>query len=197
MGFTLLELSISMAILSIISLLTLAVTNSTTSASVVAGAKEGVQASLRDALSEMTNELQLAAKRSNAGLVPPLQALRLVSATEVVFQVPVDSNGMVWSQPITYRFVYEDTGLGANGNNGRLETGEDANNDHALTRCIQRIQGTNRRALGAANEIRNVQFALNAANDILSITVTATKAINNRRHDLVTVTAASQVYLLN
>jgi len=195
-GFTLLEVTISMAILVVVSLLTFVVTQSATSAIAVSQAKEMAQASVRNALADMSSELALASKRTDAGLAPPLQALRLVSPSEIVFQIPADANGTVWSTPITYRFVNED--VGANAGNARLDAGEDTDHDGALTRHIIRIQGETQRVMGSVNNVSNVQFALNApTNDVLTIAVTATKAINNRRHDLISATASSSVYLAN
>ena len=195
-GFTLLEMSISMAILVVVSLLTFVVTTSTTSAIAVSQAKEMAQASVRNTLADMTSELALASKKTNAALTPPLQALTVGSSTEILFQIPADSNGVVWSAPITYRFINED--VGANGGNARLDLGEDTDGDGALSRHIERIQGETRRVVGAANDVSSVQFALNPpTNDILTITVTATKATNNRRQDIISATATSSVYLLN
>jgi hypothetical protein len=185
-----------MAILVVVSLLVFVVTQSTTSAVTVSEAKETAQASVRNALAEMTSELALASKHTNVGLIPPLAALNVVSPTEITFQVPVGTSGTVWSTPITYRFVNED--VGANGDNARLDSGEDEDGDGALTRHVARIQGETQRVLGTANDISNVVFALNPpANDMLTITMTATKAINDRRHDRVSATATSTVYLVN
>jgi prepilin-type N-terminal cleavage/methylation domain-containing protein len=195
-GFTLLEVTISMAILVVVSLLTFVVTQSATSAIAISQAKEMAQASVRNALADMSNELALASKKSDAGLAPPLQALSVVSPTEIVFQVPADSNGTTWSAPITYRFIDED--VGANGGNARLDSSEDTDGDGALTRHIVRIQGETQRVMGGVNDISGIQFALNPpTNDVLTITVNSTKAINNRRHDLISATATSSVYLSN
>jgi prepilin-type N-terminal cleavage/methylation domain-containing protein len=195
-GFTLVEMTISMAILVVVSLLTFVVTQATTSAIAVSQAKEMAQASVRNALADMTTELALASKKTNTAFVPQLDALTVVSGAEIVFQVPASSSGTVWSAPITYRFINED--VGPNGGNARLDDGEDTDGDLALSRHIERIQGETRRVVGAANDISNVQFSLNPpTNDVLRITVTATKAINNRRHDLVSSTATSSVYLTN
>jgi hypothetical protein len=171
--------------------------NYATSAEMVSSAKLQAQASLRDVLRDMTNEIQLAAKKDNTVLNPPVKALSVVSPTQIVFQIPADSLGSTWSTPITYQFVNEDTGRGSATKNGLLDTGEDANNDKALTRCITRTQGGKARVIAAANNLSNVQFALNGTKDVLTITVSASKATNNRRHDLISVTASSQVYLQN
>ena len=109
-GFTLLELLVSMAILTIVSMLTFMVTQSSASAAAVAQAKQVAQANVRDAMTAMIAEVQLAAKQGNDALAPPLEALSVVSESEVVFQLPLDDSGTLWSTPITYRFINEDTG---------------------------------------------------------------------------------------
>ena len=184
-----------MALLTIMGLLMFLTVSYATSASAVSDAKLEAQASVRDVLNAMAKEIQMAAKKDNATITPNVAALQVVSPTKIVFQVPLDSLGSTWSTPITYELVNEDNG-GAAGN-GLLDSGEDANGDGALTRCIVRTQGTEKQVLGAANNISSVLFALNTAKDSLSITVTATKATNNRRKDLATASANTQVFLQN
>jgi prepilin-type N-terminal cleavage/methylation domain-containing protein len=191
-GFTLLELSISMALLSIISLMAFTVINGVTASVKLSSTKDQVQGAVRDTLSVMSAELEQASRKTNTGLTPPLQALAVLSASSVRFQVPVDNTGTVFSQPITYALVNED----ANGN-GRLDAGEDANGDGTLTRRITRTQNGVTRSIGAANNISSVQFALNATGDLLAVTVTASQTVINARHDLVQATASSSIYLHN
>lgn len=195
-GFTLLELSIATGILTVVSLLTFIVTQSTTSAVAVADAKEQAQASVRDTLNAMASELQLAAKVANPALVPPLNAVSVVNPGEIVFQIPVNSTGSVWSTPIRYRFVNEDAS-GPGAENARLDDGEDADGDGALTRHIVRIQDGVTTVLGAANDLSLVQFVLSPNADEVTITLSSTKTVNNRRFDLVRTTAVSRVYLCN
>jgi len=196
-GFTLVELTVSMTILTVVSALMFVVLQSSTSAIGLAEAKETAQASLRDTLGAMTRELQLASKTTNPALVPPLQGLQVVNPQEIVFQVPVNSFGTVWSTPITYRFINEDGGTHEGANNGRLDDGEDADGDGALTRRVVRIQDGQERPLAPSNDMSAVQFALNATNDVLTITLSASKPTSDRRHDLACATATSQVYLQN
>lgn len=195
-GFTLVELTVSMLLMTIVGLLMFLTISYATSASAVSDAKLEAQSSVRDALSAMAKEVQMAAKKENTTITPNVAALQVVSATKIVFQVPTDNLGSTWSTPITYEFINEDKATGGAGN-ARLDSGEDSNSDKALTRCILRTQGTDKRVLGAANNISNVQFALNTTKDALSITVTSTKATNNRRKDLVTASASTQVFLQN
>lgn len=191
-GFTLMEVTVSVGITAVIGFLMLTVVNSINAAVDLSQTKDSVQASVRDTLTAMTTELEQASKKTNTALTPALAALAVPTTTSVVFQVPTDNLGQTFSQPITYTLVNEDTNR-----NGRMDTGEDANNDRVLTRCIRRTQAGVSRTLGAANDVANVQFALNATGDVLTITVTGSRAINNRRHDLITATASSSVYLHN
>jgi len=198
-GFTLLELTVSMAILVIVSILTFVVTNSTTEAVSVSESKEVAQGAVRDAMTAMTAELQLASKTSNAALTPPLEALEVSDEDygELTFQVPLDASATQWSTPITYRFVNEDDHDGAGAHNGRLDEGEDLDEDGALTRRVVRIQDGVETALGAVNDLSTVTFLLNPTNDVLTITLTASRPLLERDSDQVWAQATSSVYLLN
>lgn len=198
-GFTLLELTMSMAILTVVGFLTFVVTQSSTSAAGVAEAKEQAQAAVRDAMNAMAAELQLASKTSNAALVPPLSALAVTPGNpgEVTFQVPLNSTGSQWSSPIIFRFVNEDDHNGVGAMNGRLDEGEDTDGDLALTRRVVRVQGGQETPVGAVNDLSSVIFALNPPqNNVLTITLTASKPLSGR-DDQVWATATSRVYLLN
>jgi prepilin-type N-terminal cleavage/methylation domain-containing protein len=198
-GFTLLELTVSMALLVVVSVLTFVVTNSSTSAAGVAEAKEQAQAAVRDAMNATVAELQLASKTDNPALVPPLSALVVAPEDpgEVTFQIPLNNTGTQWSAPITFRFINEDDHEGPGASNGRLDEGEDADGDHALTRRIVRVQGGNEVPVGAVNDLTSVIFTMNPPqNNILTITLTASKPLPGR-DDQVWATATSRVYLLN
>jgi len=196
-GFTLLEVAISSGILVIISLLMYSVIRASVSAQAVAEAEEMAQASARNVLTAMAQEIEVASKFSDPSLTPPLEALTLVSPTEVVFQVPLDGSGAAWSNPITYRYVNEDAGEHEGANNAMLDDGEDLDEDGALTRRVVRIQGDDERIVGGANDISFLQFALSDNNDVLTITVAASKQTDLRRRDLATATASTSVYLQN
>lgn len=192
-GFTMLELTMSMALLATIGVLTFTVINSLNAGMALSAAKDQAQACVRDALAAMTAELEQASKKTNTALTPALAALSVPSTSSVQFQVPADNQGSAYSQAILYTFVNEDANA-----NGLLDAGEDSNNDGILTRCVTRTQtGATQRVVGGVNGLSSVQFALNTAGDILTITITASCAVNNRRHDLVSATASSSVYLHN
>ena len=205
-GFTLVELVISMAILTIISVLGVVALQTSTTSVATASSKADVQDSVRDALAGMCRELQMASKSADDSLTPPLGAVAVNqnpaagSPTELVFQTPTNGSGRNWSRTIRYRFVNEDAN-----ENGRLDGGEDLDNDGVLSRRILRIQDRNgdgdtiddgeRVPVGGANDLSNVQFV--RVGDIVTITVTAEKFMSGRRTDPVRVTVSSDVYLQN
>jgi type II secretory pathway pseudopilin PulG len=195
-GFTLLEMTVAVAILIVVTLLTFIAIQSSTSVASVANAKEIAQATVRDVLTAITAELQMASKTSNDALVPPLAAVQIPNPQQIVFQVPQNATGTVWSQPISFTFVNEDITIPATANNARLDEGEDQDGDGTLTRRIVRTQAGVETPVGGANSLSNIQFQLNPTNDIVTVTLTATVAIEKRR-DVVSATATGNVYLLN
>lgn len=192
-GFSLLELTVSVSILTVVSLLSFIVVRASAASSALATAKEQAQQCVRGVMDEMTREIATASRLNNTALTPKLTALTLNSATSITFQVPTDTSGTLYSTPVTYQFENEDTTI-----NARLDAGEDKNGDGLLTRRIMRTQDGKTWILGGANDVASLTFALNPpANDTVTVTVTATKAVNNRRHDLVTATASTSVNLVN
>ena len=207
-GFTLVELMISMALLTVIGTLSFVAIEAATSASVLAMAQDRVQSSVRDAMNAITTEAETAAKQSNNSLVPPLQTIEIVNApapgcpVELVFQVPLDGTRLLWSSPIRFRYINEDT----NGN-AALDPGEDVDGDGALTRRIVRMQDINgdgdeddpgeQRPLAAANDLSDVQFALDADHSLLTIRLEASALTSGRRMERVTAAVTSRVYVCN
>ena len=168
-GFTLLEMTLAMALTVIVALLGLTALRTSIRTVALADAKDTVQRNLRDVLAEVTAEVQLAASQDDA---PTVYAIRTVgeAQAEIVFQVPLDNAGANWSTPITYRFVNED----ANGN-GKLDEGEDADGDGALARHIARVQDDVTRVVAAANNVSQARFVLNDTRKMLTVTLTASK----------------------
>lgn len=201
-----LELMIALGIIAIISMLGMTALESSTLAMSSSQSKEEVQSNIRDAISAMTRELQLASKATDDSLSPPLEQVTINlnpapnSPVEIVFQTPTDGTGFRWSQPIRFRYVNEDS----NGN-GRLDNGEDADGDGALTRRIVRIQDRNGNGtttdpgeetpVAGANDLTNAQFARNG--DVVTITLTSQKFLGMRRSNPVSATVSHDVYLQN
>ncbi len=195
-GFSLLELTISIAILSIVGALAFVAIATSASSVALARAKADVVDDARGVLQEMTRELQLAAKQPNVALVPPLNALQITenpvaaSPIEIVFQTPLDGSRRNWSTPITYRYINEDLN-----NNFRLDAGEDTDGDGALSRRVVRIQDGQARSVAAANHLSDVRFARNG--NVILITVSAADRPGNARQAPVLATVQKRVYLLN
>ncbi|MBX7258321.1 MAG: type II secretion system GspH family protein [Candidatus Hydrogenedentes bacterium] len=205
-GFTLVELVISIAILATICALGMVALQSASTSSATAKSKAEAQDNVRDALAAMQQELQIASKRTDTSLIPPLNALAVTpnpvlgSPVQVTFQVPADTTGNNWSRPITFRYINED----ANGD-GRLTAGEDTDSDGVLSRRIVRIQDLNGNGstndagetteVGGANDLSNVTFAFDG--NVLTVTLTSTKLIGLRRTNPATVTVTTDIYLEN
>jgi prepilin-type N-terminal cleavage/methylation domain-containing protein len=208
-GFTLLELLISLALLSVVSVLGFTVLAASGNVMNLAATQSTVDSELRDTINAMRGELQLASKTTNAALVPPLTAVTITnnpvagSPIEIAFQIPRDGTGNLWSSTIRYRFINEDANA-----NSKLDAGEDTNADKALTRRIVRIQDLNgngvttdpgeTRVVGGANDLSAVTFALDATKSVLTVTLTASRRVsNNPKRPPVTGTVTTNIYLRN
>ena len=162
-GFTLIELTVSISIISIVALLGLVVIKSSSETVSVAHTKGEVQGALRDVMAAMTSELELA--KAQPPMITTDQYPTIVNIAvstdkkSVTFQRPVaDSNGTwQWSTSIVYKLENEDTGTTPN---GKLDTGEDTNADGILNRRIVRIQNGQTTAVGGSNDITGVVFDL-------------------------------------
>lgn len=165
-----------------------------TEAANVADAQAVVQSNVRDTIAAIVREVQIAAKADDTILVPPVLALRVVSEpapdspVEIVFQVPEDGTGQVWSSPIRFRYIREE-----DGGNGiaarRIVRLQDRNGDGTFDGPGESI------IIGASNDLSDVQFAL--ADGILRITIQAQRQVAGRQGHVVSASQTEQVYLLN
>jgi len=161
-GYTLLEVSIATAILTIVSLLGFIVLRSSTDSANLSRAQGGVQQNLRSVMTSVATEVRSAyTERTVDSLVAPEDAEAITVSDEgrsITFMVPEPDGTHPIPQPsapITIRYENEDANQ-----NGVLDAGEDADGDGALTRRLVRVQGPDTRTIGASNDISNVQFAL-------------------------------------
>lgn len=174
-GYTLIEISIASAILTIVSLLSFIVIRSSAEASQVTSAKDDVQSNLRNVMGTLTAEIRQAyTTRILDGSPPPGVVPIAVSngGRQLTFMVPVPSDSSPLpnaSAPITIRHENEDTG---DPPNGLLDGGEDTNGDGALTRRVVRIQNGQTAVLGASNDISDITFQLrqNPSDNIAALT---------------------------
>ena len=175
-GFTLVELTISCAVLTIVSLLGYIVVASSTESSRVADAQAQLQSNLRDAMQLITSEVKTAysdrtINPQNPGELPntsiPTGTKTLtVAATgrSITFQKPIASTANAVPQPstvITIGLECEDAGF--KDGNATLDSGEDANGDGMLTRRMNRTQDAATKSLGAVNDLADVTFTLMAS----------------------------------
>jgi prepilin-type N-terminal cleavage/methylation domain-containing protein len=165
-GFSLLELSVSMALLSIVSLLAFYALMGSTESAALAQAKSELQANLRDTMAVLTREVSTAyTERITAGdpqtLPEDLDEPITVGegSASLTFQVPVPrAQGIPEaSTPITIFFENEDT---SDPPNAVLDPGEDANDDGMLNRRLVRMQDGVETTLGASNHISLARFTL-------------------------------------
>lgn len=207
-GFTLMEVMIVAALLSVVGLLAFMAVQSAVSATEVAEAQGTAQVNVAQLVQIMTRELQLASTRADDSLSPPLEPAVLRNnpapgvPLELEFQVPMDNTGRNWSTRIRYRYINED----ANGN-GRLDGGEDLNEDGLLNRRIVRMQDRNgdgdadddgeQAPVAGANNVANATFALNG--NVLTITLVTDARVRRfgRPSNTLTSSITSQVCLMN
>ncbi len=180
-GYTLIEMTMSVALMGIVSLLTFVALQSTTQSSNLNGAKEQVAADLRQTMLAVTGEVRQAYTARTVEADPPIAPAEAFAVTiinngkGIRFCVPEPVDGAVHpvpSDPITIEFQNEDVQGGAN---ALLDGTEDTNSDGVLTRRLVRRVGDTVEVLGASNNISNVVFALEAnssdANNILNTLV--------------------------
>lgn len=185
-GHTLVEIMVSMGILTVVSLLGFIVLQSSTSSAQLANAKVDVQNNLRDTMGALTDELregvtQVTTKKTGApaGLFPVAIG---DSGHSITFQVavPVAGEAMyTYSTPITFSLQNEDK----NGN-GILDPKEDTNKDGALTRRIVRSQDGATTPVAGATTIDAVTFSLlpNLATGVVEMTTVQITLRGSKRY---------------
>lgn len=161
-GHTMLEVMVSMAILSVVSLLGFIVLQSSYSSAQLANAKVDVQNNLRDTMAVLISELREGVTETTTNKTGAPEDLDPVTLGEggrsITFQVAVPTTGealFTYSTPITFALQNEDL----NGN-GRLDPDEDQNEDGALTRRIVRTQDGETTPVAGASTIDGVEFTL-------------------------------------
>jgi len=168
-GFTLIEMTISVALLGIISLLSFIALESSVKSSSLAYAQNEIDSALRDTFNELSDVVKQAYTVESTNVIPPtapngvepIQVQNEGRSIRFFIPVPVNTPALIQaSQPITIMYENEDHSSVGNPPNAVLDSGEDTNNDRALTRRLVMIQGNNRRVLGSANCISRVEFQL-------------------------------------
>lgn len=161
-GYNLLEVMVATSVLTVVSLLGFVVLKSSNDAAQLTTAKADVQNHLRDTMGAVTAELREGVTQATTeltGAPDDLFPVRVDDAgKQITFQVPDPQPGdteTTYTAPITFMLENED----GNGN-GRLDAGEDENNDGVLTRRLIRVQDGLEAPVASANSIDTVEFQL-------------------------------------
>lgn len=180
-GHTMIEMMVSMAILSIVSLLGFIVLQSSTSSAQLANAKVDVQNNLRDTMAVLTAELREGVTEITTEKTGAPEDLFPVAIGDegrsITFQMPepvAGENMYAYSRPVTFSLQNEDVN-----ENGQLDPDEDTNADGALTRRIVRSQNGETIPVAGATTIDGVTFTL-LANQATGITDMTTVRITLR-----------------
>lgn len=162
-GFTLVEMLISVSVLSVISLISYIALTTTTEAALQAEVRAQIQTDLRFTMQLLTREVSEAfSQRSIDNRTAPDGAAALTTDNlgfSITFQRPQlsqNTNVVEASTPVTVMFVNEDLGS----NNAELDDGEDLDLNGSLTRHIVAVQDGETRFIGNATTISGMQFEL-------------------------------------
>lgn len=180
-GHTMVEVMISTAILTIVSLLGFVVLQSSTSSAQLANAKVDVQNNLRDTMTALTFALREGVTQTTTEKTGAPEDLFPVAVSDegraITFQMPEPIAGeemFDYSTPITFSLQNEDE----NGN-GLLDPDEDTNEDGTLTRRIVRSQDGVTTPVAGASTIDFVSFTL-LANQVTGVADLTTVQITLR-----------------
>ena len=213
-GFTLLELSISLVLLTVVSLLGFLAASGSLRSADLTQRMTTLQEELRSTMRALSDQVQPAVKRARLGSVlpPGAQGLQIVNTADpkaITFVIPTDMTGDHFSGVMTVQFETEDTPdstvEGGEYGNGRLDPGEDTsgkgtNNDGVLNRRLVLIQPNGaRQVLGSSNNLANVTFTLSADGSMLGVTMIATtrQETGDSKYRMLRYTTTSNIYLMN
>lgn len=168
-GFTLIEVSISIALMAIISLLSFLALQSSVKSSSLTSTQNAIDSDLRNTFNELATLVKQAYTEVSTNVTPPIappgvEPIRVINEGRGLrFFIPIRTDTPAFvqaSQPLIVQYENEDRSSEGSPPNAILDDGEDTNGDRTLTRRLVLIQGNNRRVIGSANCISNVEFRL-------------------------------------
>ena len=197
-GFSLVELMIAVAILSIVSVLGWIALQTSTQQTALATAQSAVQQDVRAVAMLIGEELEVASASDRETLDPAVTGVKINAPckadsgglvenggipceTEVVVEIPPEVDGAPWRK-VRIRYVNEDED-----SDGELDSGEDLNYDGRLNRGFFRIedrdgdgsvsQSGDMVLLGATNNIIAGSFTLSVDKQVITVRLTAERTI--------------------
>lgn len=198
-GFSLMELMIAVAILSIVSLLGWVALQTSTEQTALATAQSSAQQDVRAVAMLLSEEIEVASAEDRETVAPPVLGLTVNSPcksgplvgnggesckSEVVFEVPPDVVDAPWRK-VRIRYVNEDVD-----DDGELDSGEDLDENGRLDRGFFRIEDRDGDGsisqsgdvvlLGSTNNIVDASFTLSEDGQVVTITLTAEREIAGR-----------------
>jgi len=206
-GFTLVELSISVVLLTVVTLLGFVASSSSLKANDLNFRMTTLQEDARSTMRALSDHVQRAVRRPPPGIPLPsnAQELKIVDTANpkaITFVLPTDLTGIAFTDLITIQFESEDkaaTGIdGGEYGNGKLDSGEDANSDGLLNRRLVMVwpDGT-REVLGGCNDLANVAFSLSDDGTLLGVTITASMRLETGKTRMLKYSLASNIFLMN
>ncbi len=206
-GFTLIELSISVALLAVVSLLGFMASSGAFKAADLNRRMTTLEQDLRSTMRALSDNVQPAVKPAQAGFLQlagaqPLKVVNTADPKAITFVTPTDMTGTVFSGLTTIQFETEDkpapTVSGGQFGNGQLDAGEDTNGNRILDRHLVMIlpNGT-RRVLGGSNHLASVTFNLSPDGNMLEVAMVATMRLERGKTRMLQYRLASNIYLMN
>jgi len=199
-GFTLLELSMAMAMSSLLILSIAGVLNRSVDTWEQEEDHAIVNQSIRAAEINIRNALMTASLLGDVSQVPAIQPLTQNAnpGTAVTVQQPLAIDGTVWTNPITIQLRNEDANA-----NLFLEPGEDLNNNGVLDRVVERLEDINQDGdFNDPGEIRTLStnvdvltFTLNG--QIMTVNLVSRRPIDDAANMIATDNLTFTVPILN
>jgi prepilin-type N-terminal cleavage/methylation domain-containing protein len=204
-GFTLLELSISVALLVIVALLGFVAARGSMKSVDLTRRMTTLQEELRSSMRALSDQVQSAVKRPRLNaILPPgaAQSLRVVNPTTITFVTPTNMTGAAFSGVTTIQFVDEDlpdTGIdGGQFGNGQLNSGEDTNSNGVLDRqLVMTLPNGTQQVLGSGGHLADMVFTLSPDGGMLQVAMVATMRLEQSKTRMLQYRLASNIFMMN
>lgn len=174
-GFTLVEILITTALITVVSALGLVAMQSSSRAIELNQALSTIQQDARAAMMTITREVEFGVKQAPAGFSLPLGVEGAEVSSDnrsVTYQLPTDDEFTTFSPPITLTFDED-------------------------TRRILRTQSGETQVIGSANSVTQATFALRDNNSILRVTLRTEAPIRSVEDRMASFNLQSDIFLMN